>query len=162
MVDRSGNNEPSTDAGAGGLCRPLHEDGLLSGYLDGELAQAETQLVEVHLASCPACREEADRLARLREATMGTKFVEPTEREWDEHARGIFSSGSRALGWVMVVIWSVVLTGYGLYAFAVSDEGWFFKTMVFGLILGFALLFISVLADRIRARKTDRYKRIVR
>lgn len=37
----------------------------LSSYMDGEVGQAETREVEVHLASCPACRARLGSMRRL-------------------------------------------------------------------------------------------------
>ena len=142
--------------------RRLHDEGLLSGYLDGELTQADAQFVETRLAESEELRRELDELKRLREATMGMKFAEPSEREWDEHARGIFSSGTRSLGWILVIIWSACLLVYGAWQFATSGEDLFVKLTVFGLCSGLGLLFVSVLRDRVRTYQRDKYRRVVR
>jgi anti-sigma factor RsiW len=142
--------------------RRLHDEGLLSGYLDGELTQAEAQFVEVRLEASEELRRELAALQRLRGATMSMKFAEPTEKEWDEHARGIFSRGTRGLGWVMVIIWSVCLLGYAAWQFLTSSEDLLVKLMVFGLCSGLGLLFVSVLADRIRSYGRDKYRRVIR
>ena len=42
--------------------------GLLSAALDGELEPAETEALDRHLAACPACAAERDRLAAVRTA----------------------------------------------------------------------------------------------
>jgi len=142
--------------------RRLEDEGLLSGYLDGELTQAEAQFVEVRLDASGELRRELEELRRLREATMGMNFTEPTEREWDEHAQGIFSSGARGLGWIMVIIWSVLLLGYAAWQFLASEGDLLVKLIVFGLGSGLGLLFISVLVDRIRTYGRDKYRRVVR
>jgi len=142
--------------------RRLHDEGMLSGYLDGELTQAEAQFVETRLEASEELRRELDELKRLREVTMGMKFAEPSEREWDEHARGIFSSGARKLGWVMVIIWSACLLAYGAWQFATSSEDLFIKLTVFGLCSGLGLLFTSVLWDRVRTYQRDKHRRVIR
>lgn len=142
--------------------RRLHDEGLLSGYLDGELTQAEAQFVEVRLEASEELRRELAELKRLREATMEMKFAEPTEKEWDEHARGIFSSGARGLGWLMVIIWSACLLAFGAWQFLASGENLLVKLMVFGLCSGLGLLFVSVLVDRVKSYGRDRYGRVIR
>jgi len=142
--------------------RRLHDEGLLSGYLDGELTQAEMQFVELRLEASEELRRELAQLKQLREATMEMKFTEPTEKEWDEHAQGIFSSGARSLGWVMVVAWSACLLVYGGWQFLTSTEDLLVKLMVFGLCSGLGLLFVSVLVDRIRGYGRDKYRRVIR
>ncbi len=142
--------------------RRMHDEGLLSGYLDGELTQAEAQFVEVRLEASEELRRELAELKSLREATMDMKFAEPTEEQWDEHARGIFSSGARGLGWVLVVIWTACLLIYGAWQFLSSGEDLLVKLMVFGLSSGLGLLFVSVLVDRFKAYGKDKYRRVIR
>ncbi len=154
--------DQDTRDGNGQDRRRLHDEGLLSGYLDGELTQAEIQFVELRLGASEELRRELAQLKQLREATMEMNFTEPTEKEWDEHAQGIFSSGARSLGWVMVIIWSTCLAVYGGWQFLTSSEDLLVKLMVFGLFSGLGLLFVSVLVDRVRGYGRDKYRRVIR
>ena len=47
------------------------DDGMMHGYLDGELSPAETRGIDAHLTECPHCRrrleEERALLARASE-----------------------------------------------------------------------------------------------
>lgn len=43
-------------------CNPEH----VTGYVDGELGAAETRHLQVHLESCPRCRDQVDSERRLR------------------------------------------------------------------------------------------------
>ena len=52
-------------------------DPALSGYLDGELRAAERRWWEEHLAHCPACRDELDRLRALSASLR--RELPPTE-----------------------------------------------------------------------------------
>jgi hypothetical protein len=142
--------------------RRLHDDGMLSGYLDGELTQAEAQVVEISLEASEELRSELAELKQLREATMDMKFAEPSESEWDEHARGIFSGGARGLGWLMVIIWSTCLLAFGAWQFFTSSGDLLVKLMIFGLGSGLGLLFISVLVDRFKSYGKDKYRRVIR
>jgi anti-sigma factor RsiW len=54
---------PSGDAFTGD-----HLGELLSALVDSELTPEEERQAERHLATCPACRAERDRLAQLRDA----------------------------------------------------------------------------------------------
>jgi hypothetical protein len=142
--------------------RRIHDLGLLSGYLDGELTQAEAQFVEVCLESSENLRRELAELKSLREAIMDMEFAEPTAEQWDEHARGIFSSGARGLGWVMLIIWTACLLFYGAWQFFSSGEDLLMKLMVFGLCFGLGLLFVSVLVERLKSYGRDKYRRVIR
>lgn len=141
-------------------CRNGFDEALISGYLDQELTQAAEQKVRIHLEDCAGCRALLDELRQLREATMTTQFVEPSDTEWNERPRGAASRGLRSLGWAMAIIWLVVTVGFGLWQMWQAPQSAFERLLIFGGITGFALLFLSVLIDRIRAAKTDRYREV--
>src|SRR5438874_2925424 len=66
---RAGRSARRWHGRAGGWWKPTREsqvsmshvdDGILHGYLDGELAPAEAREVDAHLAQCPECRRRVD------------------------------------------------------------------------------------------------------
>jgi anti-sigma factor RsiW len=76
-----------------GECEHVH--GLMSDYLDGELAPAEQDRVERHVAICPRCWRVLGNLRRtltavrnLGAATAGDsdEAVEQTKRAWRERS----------------------------------------------------------------------------
>ena len=140
------------------LCPTSFDQSLISGYLDGELTQSADQRVRLHLEECPHCRELFEELQTMREAAMSTRFTEPSDDQWDERPKGPGSLITRSLGWVLASVWLVTITGYGLWQLWTSPEGWFEKLLIFGGLSAVGLLFISVLVDRIRTAKTDRYR----
>ncbi|MHB8798423.1 MAG: anti-sigma factor family protein [Thermoanaerobaculia bacterium] len=142
-------------------CEGLPEE-LLSGYLDDELTQADEQRVRLHLEDCPRCRALLGELKTIREVAMTTKFEEPSPAEWGELPRGRASAAFRSLGWTVAVVWLVATTAYALWGLATSPEGFGARLLAFGGIAGMALLFVSVLIDRVRARRTDRYEGVQR
>jgi anti-sigma factor RsiW len=136
------------------------DEALISGYLDGELTQGEEQRVRLHLEDCAECRGLADELRRLREATMATEFQVPDDTQWDETPRGGASGFLRNFGWLILVAWIVGMLGYGLWQVAIETEDLFEVVIIFGFWLGLGLVFLSVLIDRLKTRKTDRYRRV--
>jgi hypothetical protein len=91
---------------------------------------------------------------------MSTRFVEPSDEQWDERPRAISSRFSRSLGWLLTIGWLVVVTGYSLWQLWHSPEAPFEKLLVFGGLTALGLLFLSVLIDRIRSIRTDRYREV--
>lgn len=136
------------------------DEELISGYLDGELSQGQEQRVRVHLEDCPECRAMAEELNRLKEVTMTTEFRVPDDTQWDETPRGRGSGFFRNFGWLILVAWIVGTLGYGLFQMATDTDELFEVVIVFGAWLGFGLVFLSVLIDRLKTRKTDRYRRV--
>jgi predicted anti-sigma-YlaC factor YlaD len=133
---------------------------LLSGLLDRELTQGDRQRVELHLEDCPQCRRHYDELSRIREATMTTQFTVPDDRQWDERPSAAGSALSRGFGWILVLVWAVGITAFGVYQLWIDAENIWIKLAVFGGLGGFALLFISVLLDRIRTARNDPYAEV--
>ena len=136
------------------------DEALISGYLDGELTQGEEQRVRLHLEDCAECRGLADEITRLREATMATEFQVPDDTQWDEAPRGGLSGFFRNFGWMILLAWLVGVGGYALWQMATETEDLIASLIVFSMWLGFGLVFLSVLIDRLKTRKTDRYRRV--
>jgi len=135
----------------------------LSGYLDGELTQQESQKVALHIEECPNCRKTFEALSKAQLATRQLQIEHPTKKEWDVMENRILETLTRGIGWSILIVWSVVTIAYGTYQFATAPgEPLFEKILVFGFFLGFALLFLSVLCQRLREAKSDRYKGVLR
>ncbi len=67
----------------------------------------------------------------------------------------------RRIGWLLFVLGVIVVVGYAAYAFATDDAvPAFLKTAVAAVVVGLVLLLISVLRQRLVARKTDKYKEV--
>jgi len=142
--------------------RSLINEELLSGYLDGALPQAEAQKVRVLIEDDPEIRKLYQDLASLREAAASTRFVTPPDEDWPEMPKTRVSWLSRSLGWSVLVIWLTVVSVFALWRF-ISQSGDALEIfLVLGLPGSVVLLFSSVLIDRIRDLKTDRYRGVQR
>ncbi len=141
-------------------CRRAFDESLLSGYVDRQLTQGDEQRVRLHLEECPACRALVDDLRQLREVTMDTRFETPPDDGWSEAPRGALSRLFAGAGWAVLVAWIVGVTGFAVGQLWSGPESLVEKLIAFGAVSGFALLFLSVLLDRIRTWKTDPYRRV--
>ena len=132
---------------------------LLSGYLDGELTQQERQKIDVYLERDERYREILAELERVKTETERLHYEEPSSGDWRTMEKSLVQDVSRGLGWIILSIWAVALTSYGLWELAAApDEPLIGKLLVFGFFLGVALLFCSVLTQRMRESRTDKYK----
>ncbi len=143
-------------------CSRSFDEELISGYLDGALPQVQSQKVRLHVEDCGACRNLLTELKTLREAAMSTRFKSPDDDEWPELPRTVPGRLSRRMGWVVLIAWLLVVTGLALWRFLTQAGDPLEIFLALGLPGGILLLFVSVLMDRLRDLKTDRYRGVHR
>jgi predicted anti-sigma-YlaC factor YlaD len=134
---------------------------LISGYLDDELEPEIRAELEAHLEDCPKCRREFDTMKRLFWGTSAAVAADDLPEEtWDEFLDNVYNRLERKTGWVVFVFGVLCLTLFGTYVFLM--EPWtsaLIKLMVATPVAGLAILFVSVLRQRLENLKTDRYTR---
>ena len=136
-----------------------HVGALLSGYIDGELTQQECQRVDVHCESCTTCRKELDELRALRTDIGKARLSEFGADIWREKMNDSTVQASRGIGWLLFIGGVLAVTGIGIYEFVIdSSVGTMTKLIVGAIYGGLAILFFSVLRQRLIERKTDKYK----
>lgn len=141
-------------------CHNQLDQTLLSGYLDNELTQADEQRVRIHLEDCTGCRSQYEQLEQLREVSMSTQFAEPTDQQWNERPKGSVSAGARSLGWSMAILWLAITLGFGLWQLWQESSSLLERLLAFGGLTAVALIFISVLIDRLQAARNDPYREV--
>lgn len=146
-----------------------HEDARIAmmGYLDGELDGSRRRELEAHLDGCTECRRELDRFRSLKEVMDPMKFREPSDRMWDEYWSGVYNRLERGLGWVFVSIAGIVLISYGLIewirvTFFDSNVPLVIRGAIVFLVVGFVVLLVSVVRERLFLYKRERYKEVKR
>jgi len=137
------------------------------GYLDNELSDEQRQQFEEHLAGCGECASELEEFKKLKAITDEVTLVEPEDRIWQEYWDGIYNRIERGVGWILFSVAAILLTIYG--GFKVIEElikdptvGMILKIGLLALIAGIAILFVSVLRERLYFWKKDRYKDVRR
>lgn len=135
---------------------------LISGYLDDELSAEQRAEVERRLGEDDAFREEFDKMKRIVSAASGLHVEDPPEEVWDTFLDGVYNRVERRTGWLVFIVGLVLLTAFGVYRFIVEPWGpALVKVLIATVVIGLAVLFISVLRQRLHAAKTDRYSKEV-
>jgi len=143
-----------------------HKD-LMMAYLDDELDEPQRKAFEEHLASCPACAREMKEFARLKQVTDSVTLVEPEDRLWEQYWGGVYNRVERNIGWTLFSVAGILLVIYAGFK-AIEDlvrdpaVGLLLKIGLLGLIVGLAILFVSILRERIYFWSKDRYKDVRR
>jgi anti-sigma factor RsiW len=137
---------------------------LLSAWIDGELVGEDRAALMAHLESCDACRRAGESLAAVARSTReGLTPPAPPAGVWDSLGARVVTRLSRTGGWWLIVPALFVLAAYGGYEFATDDAlDALVKVSVAAGILGLGLLFVSVLFERLRDRRTERYGEVKR
>jgi len=140
---------------------------LMMGYLDNELSDEARRRFEQHVAGCPECARELKEFKRLKTLTDEVTLVEPEDRIWQDYWNGIYNRIERGVGWIIFSVAAILLTIYG--GFRAIEEmikdpevEVLFKAGLLALLVGLAILFVSVLRERIYFWKKDRYKDVRR
>lgn len=129
-------------------------------------ADLETRArVEAHLEACERCRAEYDSLMKLKGATSGMRLQDLPDARWAGYWQDLYRRLERGTGWILASLGALVLIGYGLFRLF-SD--FFFDAEIpvvlragFGLfVAGVAVLVVSIVRERLYARKTERYDRV--
>ncbi|RLA32130.1 MAG: hypothetical protein DRR11_09150 [Gammaproteobacteria bacterium] len=131
----------------------------LSGYVDGELTQQQQQRVDVHCASCAECAKDLHELQELRESIGNARLSNKNQDEWREMMNDTTVQTTRGIGWLLFIGGALVCLGIGVFVFLFASSVSLVEKLVVSAIYGgLALLFYSVLRQRLIERKTDKYK----
>ena len=140
---------------------------MLSGYIDGELTDEEKVDLERHLKSCTECTAELEAFQKLKEVTGAMKYADVPEYVWENYWSGIYKRFERGIGWILLSIGAIILLGFGGYSlisdfFLNPEEPLLLKLAIGAGGLGFIVLLVSTIRERLFAYNRDRYKEIQR
>ena len=127
-------------------------------YIDYEMTDEERLEFEKHLAICDQCRNMLNEMNQMKEATDTVKIADLPEAVWERYWTGIFNRIERSVAWFLFIAGALILTLYGLFKFA-TDPG---VTTIVGLgvillVVGFAVLMLSVVREKLAVNKVDKY-----
>jgi len=140
---------------------------LLNKAVDGLLSQEETSEFQSLIAQRPDIRREYESLKSVREVTMELKFKHPPEETWDRYWAGVYARLERGLAWLLITIGAAVVLAVVGYTVAMelledSSISVIVKVGIGALLLGGAVLLVSVLREKLIMRKEDKYKEVIR
>ncbi len=140
---------------------------LMMGYLDEELSAEQIRSFEEHLTACKQCTAQLQEFRQLKAITDQMTLVEPEDRLWQQYWDGIYNRVERGIGWIIFSVAAILLTIYGGFKTIealITDPtvGLLLKIAMLALLVGLAILFVSVLRERIFFWSKDRYKNVRR
>lgn len=140
---------------------------LMMAYLDNELDDEQRRTFEQHLSSCSVCANELKEFQKLKQLTDNVTLIEPEDRIWQQYWSSIYNRMERGFGWILFSVAAILLIIYGGFKMIeeiIKDQtvGALLKVGLLALIVGLAILFVSVLRERLYFWKKDRYKDVRR
>lgn len=137
-----------------------HVGELLSGYIDDELTQQDSQRVKLHLDRCTDCSKELEEILSLQSRIGAARLSNVSQDKWRETMDDVTVKASRGIGWLLFIGGLLVAAGFAIFQFLLiaGSLSLVTKVIVGGIYGGIFLVFISVLRQRLLERKTDRYK----
>ena len=139
---------------------------LMTGYIDGELSDAQRRELESHLRACEACTRELEEFVAIKENLTMIKFKEPSDAELERYWGRVYNRLERGVAWILFSLGAIVVLCWG--AFKMIEEiiqdpniSLVLKIGVVSLVVGVVVLFVSMVRERLTVRKTDKYSREV-
>lgn len=138
-----------------------HVEPLVSGYLDRELTQQESQQVRVHLETCDHCQALYRDLKALKEKTGGLSWPVSDTARLAAMENDLLSRGAQVSGWLLLALGALVLLAFTVYEYlSAPDVSGILKAGFAAIHLGLAVLFIMVLRQRLASYRNDKYRNV--
>jgi ferric-dicitrate binding protein FerR (iron transport regulator) len=138
---------------------------LMMGVLDGECTDDERREFDELLALRPDLAADWKRMQRLQEVTVTMGMARPSEEVWDRYRRSVLHRAERGIAWTLIAIGAGVLAATSLWlwieSWVASDLPLYVKGAIGAVMVGGALLVVSILRERWHLSRRDPYSREV-
>jgi len=131
--------------------------------LDGELDRDEKTQYEAHVRECSDCRDELASLGRIVGFTDELRFRTPDDEFWEGYWDNVYRRSERRFGFLFVIGGVVAMLLYAIVQAVRSPEFLSYEGISVTIILvGLAVIFISVARERYHESRNDPYKGVRR
>jgi len=142
------------------------EEELKNKYFDGILSEEEKRELEKLTLKDNKTERELKELDKLKEVIDMLEPVNP-EKEWEKYWSSLYNKLERGIGWIIFSIGAILTFAFFGFQFIkelIRDPqiALYAKVGLIALILGLAILFVSVLRERLTLCKTDKYSKEVK
>ncbi len=127
-------------------------------YIDKEMDDRERAEFEKHLETCETCKRLLCDFSMVKEVTEKVKIADMPEAVWEKYWEKIYNRIERSVAWFLFIIGALILNGYWIYR-AITDPSLhnIVGLGVMLMVVGFAILFLSVFREKRAVNKVDRY-----
>ena len=144
----------------------VDRDALINKYIDKKLSEQEKEELYRLIKKDKKLEEELKELYKMKEVMSMLKSTDP-DKEWDEYWSHLYNRLERGVGWIITSIGTILLltfTGFQFVKELIKDPelALYAKIGIMELIIGFVILFVSVVRERIFTGKSDKYSKEVK
>lgn len=142
------------------------EEELKNKYLDKALSEEEKEELKKLLKKNKKSEQELKELDKLKEVIEMLEPVDP-EKDWEEYWSSLYNKLERGIGWIIFSIGAILtltFLGFQFIREVIRDPqiALYAKIGLIALILGFVILLVSVVRERITLSRTDKYSKEVK
>ncbi len=142
------------------------EEELKNKYFDGYLSEEEKKELKKLTMKDNKTKKELKEMDKLKEVIDMLEPVDP-EKEWEDYWNCLYNKLERGIGWIIFslgAILTITFFGFQFIKELIRDPqiALYAKVGLIALILGLAILFVSVLRERITLSRTDKYSKEVK
>ncbi|MBN1695099.1 hypothetical protein JW879_06840 [candidate division WOR-3 bacterium] len=141
------------------------EEELKNKYFDGVLSEKEKKELKKIISKDKKTAKELKEMDKLKEVIDMLEPVDP-EKEWEKYWSSLYNKLERGIGWIIFsigAILTITFFGFQFIKELIRDPhiALFAKIGLIALISGLAILFVSVVRERLTLSKTDKYSKEV-
>ncbi len=142
------------------------EEELKNKYFDGNLSEEEKKELRRLTLKDNKTAKELKEMDKLKEVIDMLEPVNP-EKEWEKYWSSLYNKLERGIGWIIFsigAILTITFFGFQFIKELIRDPqiALYAKVGLIALILGLAILFVSVIRERLTLSKTDKYSKEVK
>lgn len=140
---------------------------LIEKYFDGNADEKERREIERMLADDPEFTDEFKEQQTIIEELNKMKLKDPGVEFWDSYWKTLYNRIERGIAWILISMGAIIIIGFG--AVNAIEElinenslPLLAKIGIYALIVGFVILIVSIVREKLIFRNKDKYRNIER
>ncbi|MEJ2244940.1 MAG: hypothetical protein P8Y80_02460 [Acidobacteriota bacterium] len=139
---------------------------LMMKIVDGVASPEEEKAMAEAIKENEKWRSELQAFIKIKEVTEKMQFKDLPDSYWTGYWSDIYRRTERTFAWILMSIGSIVILGFFAYMalsrfYSDPDISLLLKVGVSMALLGVIIMVISILRERLFARKRERYEKEV-
>jgi len=139
---------------------------LMMKVVDGVASPEEEKAMSEAVENNESLKSELRAFNKIKEVTEDMQFKELPDSYWTGYWDDIYRRTERALAWILMSIGLIVIIGFSAYMalswlYSDPDISILLKAGISMALLGVIIMIVSILRERLFARKREKYEKEV-